>query len=82
MVYEIFDISLNLAPGNHKLNLYGIEICCDGGQQAQFRFGDAQFTTFSTRDILTPVPEPETYAMMIAGFGLMGLVVRRKNKTT
>ena len=24
------------------------------------------------------VPEPETYAMMIAGLGLMGFMVRRK----
>ena len=26
----------------------------------------------------TPVPEPETYAMMLAGFGLMGFMVRRR----
>lgn len=25
------------------------------------------------------IPEPETYAMMLAGFGLMGFVVRRRN---
>lgn len=27
-----------------------------------------------------PVPEPETYAMMLAGLGLMGFVVRRRSK--
>jgi hypothetical protein len=27
---------------------------------------------------LTPVPEPETYAMMLAGLGLMGIMVRRR----
>ncbi len=27
-----------------------------------------------------PVPEPETYAMLLAGLGLMGAVARRKNK--
>jgi len=27
---------------------------------------------------LTPVPEPETYAMMLAGLGLLGLMVRRR----
>ena len=26
-----------------------------------------------------PVPEPETYAMMLAGLGLMGAIVRRRN---
>jgi PEP-CTERM motif len=30
---------------------------------------------------VTPVPEPETYAMMLAGLGLMGTIARRrKNK--
>jgi probable HAF family extracellular repeat protein len=28
--------------------------------------------------LLTPVPEPETYAMLLFGLGLMGMVVRRK----
>lgn len=28
--------------------------------------------------ILSPVPEPETYAMLMAGLGLMGWLVRRK----
>ena len=27
---------------------------------------------------VTAVPEPETYAMLLAGLGLMGLVARRK----
>jgi hypothetical protein len=29
--------------------------------------------------LVTAVPEPETYAMMLAGLGLMGFVVRRRN---
>ncbi|MBP0132435.1 MAG: PEP-CTERM sorting domain-containing protein [Nitrosospira sp.] len=28
--------------------------------------------------LLTPVPEPETYAMFMAGFGLMGFIARRR----
>ncbi len=30
----------------------------------------------------TPVPEPETYAMLLAGLGLMGFVIRRRNART
>jgi hypothetical protein len=30
---------------------------------------------------LAPVPEPESYAMLLAGLGLMGLVARRKKAT-
>ena len=29
-------------------------------------------------DVLNPVPEPETYALMLAGLGLLGAVARRK----
>ena len=28
---------------------------------------------------VTPVPEPETYAMLLAGLGLMGVIARRRN---
>ncbi len=33
---------------------------------------------------ISPIPEPETYAMLLAGLGLMGAVVRRRstNKTS
>jgi len=27
-----------------------------------------------------PIPEPETYAMMLAGLGLMGFVARRRKQ--
>jgi hypothetical protein len=30
----------------------------------------------------TPVPEPETYAMMLAGLGLVGFSARRRNNNT
>ena len=38
-------------------------------------------STFSTQTdipVLSPVPEPESYAMLLAGLGLMGFMVRRK----
>jgi hypothetical protein len=30
--------------------------------------------------VISPVPEPETYAMMLAGLGLLGFTVRRRNR--
>ncbi len=76
---QYFDITLNLSAGNHTLNLYGLEGCCDGNQQAQFKIGNGNFTTFSTSDTLAPVPEPETFAMLLAGLGLVGFATRRKS---
>ncbi|MEO6746456.1 MAG: FxDxF family PEP-CTERM protein, partial [Caldimonas sp.] len=29
---------------------------------------------------ITPIPEPETYALMMAGLGVMGFVARRRRK--
>jgi hypothetical protein len=31
-----------------------------------------------TGSVLNPVPEPETYAMMLAGLGMMGFIARRR----
>ncbi|SFU69806.1 DVUA0089 family protein [Nitrosospira multiformis] len=33
-------------------------------------------------EVTTPIPEPETYAMLLAGLGLLGFMARRKNNTT
>ena len=42
--------------------------------------GDFQVHTAALPDVLLAVPEPETYAMMLAGLGLMGFVVRRRRQ--
>lgn len=39
-------------------------------------YGSAGLGTFS---VTAPVPEPATWAMMIAGFGTVGLAMRRRN---
>lgn len=41
-----------------------------------FHFNDLTTTT----DMAQPVPEPETYAMLLAGLGLLGLARRRKTR--
>ncbi|MES2207397.1 MAG: PEP-CTERM sorting domain-containing protein [Pseudomonadota bacterium] len=37
-------------------------------------------SNFQTAALVTPAPEPETYAMMLTGLGLVGLSARRKKK--
>lgn len=40
--------------------------------------GDRDFDDMVVRVSLAPVPEPETYAMFLAGLGLMGAIARRR----
>ena len=73
--------SVAVSAGNHKLQLFGLENCCDGGQQAQFNAKGAGFQTFGASDgLAAPVPEPETYALMLVGLGALGFTVRRRQR--
>ena len=37
-------------------------------------------TEFLKISLANPVPEPETYAMLLAGLGLIGAAVRRRTR--
>ena len=70
-----------LAAGNHTLSIFGLEGCCDGGQQAQFKAGNSNFVSFGANDgLISAVPEPTTYAMLLVGLGLLGFTARRKQE--
>lgn len=88
MYYRLFNIdTTNLAAGNAiHFDLYNTnlkETCKQGlcttsaltTQKAPFSH-DAQSMT----SVVTPVPEPETYVMLLAGLGLLGFSARRRNK--
>ena len=67
---------LNLLPevaafGFSSLAAYGLN---DSGQITGYGWIGGQYHAF----LLTPVPEPETYAMFLAGLGLMGAVAKRR----
>jgi hypothetical protein len=69
--------SINLGVGAHTLQAYGFEGCCDGGTGGQFLApGARDYQDFTTS--LGGVPEPATWGLMIAGFGGMGAVLRRR----
>ena len=46
----------------------------------QLRIGVSGTNSYSG-SIATPVPEPETYAMLLAGLGLLGFSARRRNSS-
>ena len=49
----------------------------NNGQQVP----DFSNLTLFARDITTPVPEPETYALFLAGLGAMGFMAKRRRKS-
>lgn len=65
-----FNIVTHLVPGNHVLTVYRIGTCCDSAQQVQFKIGNGVFTAFNINDGISPVPEPDTYAMVLVGLFL------------
>jgi hypothetical protein len=40
--------------------------------------GAGHGTLYVNFDVVSSVPEPETYAMLLAGLGLLGFIVRRR----
>lgn len=48
------------------------------GQGWQLPFNGNGFLSLQYTAVTAPVPEPETYAMLLAGLGLMGAVARRR----
>jgi hypothetical protein len=61
--------SMVLAPGNYDLQIFGTIVGTIGGAYA------GTISAFAV-----PVPEPETYAMMLVGLGMMGFMVRRRKE--
>jgi hypothetical protein len=53
-----------ITPGLHSISVYG----------------DALGSSYHGNVVLTPVPEPETYALMLAGLGVGGFLLRRRRQ--
>ena len=75
---EIFQFTSLLNAGTHTIEIFGLEPCCDGIAQGQFKSAKSTvFTTFSTTDGMNPaIPEPSSIALL--GLGVAGLLASRK----
>jgi hypothetical protein len=74
--------TLDQSSGPRNLNFTG-NLADDGVANASFMLspfdpGAGNTTTFTLTQVPT-IPEPETYAMLLAGLGLMGVIARRRN---
>jgi len=68
------------ANGNQGMAVY-FNVFTNGGPyitSVQFTSTSNAFET-DNHSFITAVPEPETYAMMLAGLGLMGFIARRRS---
>lgn len=73
-VYE----SYNLPPGGDSFG--SIELYGRIGSLIPTRFDSASGVLLASEIPTAPVPEPENYAMMLAGLGLLGWVGRRRKQ--
>ena len=47
---------------------------------AGYASGTGEGSSYGITSVTAPIPEPETYAMLLAGLGLMGFVARRRQR--
>jgi MYXO-CTERM domain-containing protein len=79
-----FSLTLgNVSVGTNTVGIssyYGFATPPTGQEYVSNQWGN--YTTFTTQALsaVTAVPEQETYAMMLAGLGLMGAVARRRRR--
>lgn len=65
------------SAGTYMLQ-FGVVNANDNLYQSGLAFSGATIGVDTIPTTTTPVPEPETYEMLLAGLGLMGFMVRRK----
>lgn len=74
-------LSFAVTNGNQSFAQY-VRFAATAGSILSLTFNnDPQINAFETANFsVTPVPEPETYALMLAGLGALGFISRRRKR--
>jgi PEP-CTERM motif-containing protein len=80
-------LNYNLNPGSGAGDMFAYIPVAGAGDYFYLysQFGSVNatndgFEEWATVGVAAPVPEPETYALMMAGLGIMGFVARRRKR--
>ncbi len=71
----------NFLLSDNPIGLDSLNISFAGLWQSEKVKGDLISDSSGGHLLITAVPEPETYAMLLAGLGFLGFVVRRKKRS-
>ncbi len=84
-----FNFDALITAGFDRLDLHPSEVIAFGdvnfrllgATTGNLSFSDIGDNNFNVKAIVTAVPEPETYAMLLVGLGLVGFMTHRTKKT-
>lgn len=80
--YNNFANGMNLSQGFNFDSQTAIPLSQWTQPASHANMGTTYSVHLSGVDVAAPVPEPETFAMLMAGLGVLGAVARRKNRKT
>ena len=75
------DLTAFIGTGTYSASLSGLsgqKLTAGGNAKYGTDIAMAGYAKITYNYVAMPVPEPETYAMLLAGLGLMGVVARRR----
>ncbi|MFC0170184.1 PEP-CTERM sorting domain-containing protein [Pseudoduganella danionis] len=80
--YGIVDVTTNLGTTsyNNQTAFYKFNAGTTGVSNIINHIASISNATVYRTGVMTPVPEPETYAMLLAGLGMVGLIARRRKQ--